>query len=69
MDTQNKKYIEKFLDEFMLIEYRGRDHIVARAHYKNVFTQILPKYIHAEDEAMNDSLKVHEKNKIKNVKD
>lgn len=44
MNELSKEYIEKFLDEFMLIEYRGNDHIVARAHFREVFHQLLPKY-------------------------
>ena len=45
MYKKSKEYIETFLDEFMKIEYNGRNHIVAREHYRNVFEQLLPKYI------------------------
>jgi hypothetical protein len=29
MNNPTKEDIEKFLDEFMLIEYRGKNHIIA----------------------------------------
>ena len=38
------KTLERFLDEFMLIEYNGHDHIVARKHYAEVFAVLVPKY-------------------------
>ncbi|HSD64754.1 MAG TPA: hypothetical protein VLB50_13210 [Ignavibacteriaceae bacterium] len=39
-DTQ----IEKFLDEFISIIYKGHDHIVARKYYRELFQQLIPKY-------------------------
>ncbi len=36
--------LEHFLDEFMLIEYKGKDHIVARKHYGELFIVLIPKY-------------------------
>jgi len=44
MNTKLKKQIDRFLDEFMKIEYKDRDHAVAREHYRNVFYTIIPKY-------------------------
>ena len=44
MNKLRKEHIEKFLDEFMLIEYKGRDHIIARAHYRETFNELIPKY-------------------------
>lgn len=44
MNEVTKEYIEKFLDEFIKIEYRGRDHVLARAHYRDVFNELIPKY-------------------------
>ncbi len=49
MDQKTKNEIDEqidlFLDEFMLEEYKGRDHIVARDHYRKVFHELLPKYL------------------------
>ena len=44
-----KENIERFLDEFMSIEYRGRNHIIAREHYREVFRELLPRYIENDD--------------------
>lgn len=49
MNNKSKEYIENFLNEFMLIEYHGRNHIIAREHYRDVFNQLLPKYINDEE--------------------
>ncbi|GIK59706.1 MAG: hypothetical protein DAHOPDDO_00129 [Ignavibacteriaceae bacterium] len=67
MNNDSKKYIEDFLDEFMQIEYHGRDHIVARAHYRDVFNQLLPKYIHPENETKKNILQKSEKIKTVNT--
>lgn len=37
--------IESFLNEFMEMEYRGVQHIIAKEHYRKVFQEILPKYL------------------------
>ena len=50
MNTPTKEHIEKFLDEFMLIEYRGKNHIIARQHYSDVFNQLAPKFFEVKDE-------------------
>jgi NADH dehydrogenase len=50
MSNLSKEYIENFLNEFMLIEYKGKDHIVARAHYRETFNQIIPKYFEHKEE-------------------
>jgi hypothetical protein len=44
MEDAVKEYIEKFLDEFIKIEYRGKDHVLARTHYRDVFNELIPKY-------------------------
>lgn len=44
MEEVTKEYIEKFLDEFIKMEYRGHDHVLARAHYRDVFNELIPKY-------------------------
>ncbi len=49
MDNLSKEYIENFLNEFMLIEYKGKDHIVARAHYRETFNKIIPKYFERKE--------------------
>jgi hypothetical protein len=36
--------IEKFLDEFISIIYKGHDHIVARKYYRELFRELIPKY-------------------------
>lgn len=45
MNTIMKEMIDNFLDDFMNIEYHGKDHIVARTHYREVFKQLLPEYL------------------------
>jgi len=44
MNTKLKKQIDRFLDEFMKIEYKDHDHMVAREHYRKVFYDLIPKY-------------------------
>lgn len=44
MKENLQEHIEKFLDEFMQIEYKGKDHIIARKHYREVFYELIPKY-------------------------
>lgn len=39
-----QKQIEKFLDEFISIIYKGNDHIVARKYYRELFLKLIPKY-------------------------
>ena len=50
MNNLTKKIIEKFLDDFMLIEYKGRDHIVARAHFRETFNELIPKLLELKEE-------------------
>ena len=57
MNNLTKEHIEKFLDEFMLIEYKGRDHIVARAHYRETFNEIIPKYFERKEEVVQTNQK------------
>ncbi len=42
--AEMRKTLGQFPDEFMLVEYKGRDHIVAREHYRQVFDFLIPKY-------------------------
>jgi hypothetical protein len=49
MDTKLKQQIDRFLDEFIKIEYKDRDHAVAREHYRNVFYELIPKYFSTPD--------------------
>lgn len=44
MKEDIQELIERFLDEFMQIEYKGKDHIIARKHYREVFYELIPKY-------------------------
>jgi len=37
--------IESFLNEFIEIEYRGVQHVIAKEHYRKVFEALLPKYL------------------------
>src|ERR1035437_2222094 len=50
MNNLTKEYIEKFLDDFMLIEYKGKDHIVARAHFRETFNKLIPKLLELKDD-------------------
>ena len=68
MNRESKEYIENFLNEFMLIEYHGRNHIIAREHYRDVFNQLLPKYIKDEDKIVeNVSSQLNEYTDTKNI--
>jgi hypothetical protein len=51
----SKSQIEKFLDAFMLKEYQGRNHIVAREHYREVFHELIPKYFTTSDKVVEPS--------------
>jgi len=44
MNTKRKQQLDRFLDEFMEKEYKGRDHAVAREHYRKLFHELIPKY-------------------------
>lgn len=55
MDNNTKEYIEKFLDEFIKIEYRGHDHVLAKAHYRDVFNELIPKYFVIKDNGRDNS--------------
>ncbi|MFZ6032685.1 MAG: NAD(P)/FAD-dependent oxidoreductase [Melioribacter sp.] len=44
MDNKLKENIEKFLDDFMLIQYKGNDHIIARQFFRKTFNELIPKY-------------------------
>lgn len=68
MSDMSEEYIKNFLDEFMKIEYNGRNHIVAREHYRNVFEQLLPKYIvNNKIEDKNNSTLIDKNNNTKNI--
>jgi len=65
----SKEHIEQFLDEFILIEYNGRDHIIARAHYRETFNEIIPKFFKRKEEAVQTNLTdlIKEDNELKNI--
>ncbi len=44
------KTVGQFLDEFMLVEYKVKDHIVAREHYRQVFDLLIPEYFTSQVE-------------------
>ncbi len=41
---QEKRMLGLFLDEFMRLEYNGREHIVAREHYQKIFARLILNY-------------------------
>lgn len=53
MTRSDENIIEKFLDDFMKIEYKGNEHLTARKHYRNVFQELLPKYVGYESISFN----------------
>lgn len=36
--------IDKFLNDFIAVIYKGHDHIVARKYYQELFRELIPKY-------------------------
>lgn len=56
MNNPSNENIEKFLDEFMLIEYGRHNHIIARQHYRDVFNQLLPEYLERKEEGAQTSV-------------
>lgn len=44
MNNKLKENIEKFLDDFILIQYKGKDHIIARQFFRETFNELIPKY-------------------------
>lgn len=52
MEDAIKKQIEEFLDEFIKVEYRGHDHVLARAHYRDVFNELIPKYFAVKENGL-----------------
>lgn len=44
MNNSLKEHIEKFLDDFMFIQYKGKDHIIARQFFRETFNDLIPKY-------------------------
>ena len=68
MNKLRKEHIEKFLDEFMLIEYKGRDHIVARAHYRETFNELIPKFFERKEEvSQTNVIELIRDNDLKNI--
>ncbi|MGE5432932.1 MAG: hypothetical protein ACM3QX_17760 [Syntrophomonadaceae bacterium] len=57
MEDITKEYIEKFLDEFIKIEYRGHDHVLARAHYRDVFNELIPRYFVIKENGLDGQTK------------
>jgi|YelNatPaOPRAMG01_1025707.scaffolds.fasta_scaffold16989_2 hypothetical protein len=39
-----EEQVNKFLDEFMDVMYKGNDHIVARKYFRDLFNMLIPKY-------------------------
>lgn len=52
MNDQMKKCIKEFLDDFMFIQYRGNDHIIARQFFRETFDELIPKYFEPKDSSM-----------------
>ena len=68
MNELRKEHIEKFLDEFMLIEYKGRDHIVAREHFRETFNQLIPKFFECKEESAHANVtELIKENDLKNI--
>ncbi len=68
MNILTNEYIEKFLDEFMLIEYKGRDHIVARAHFRETFNVLIPKFFLPIEEIVKTNVtELIKDNELKNI--
>lgn len=47
MENNSNNYrdcIQKFLNEFMADMYKGKDHIIARKYFDDLFSKLLPKY-------------------------
>lgn len=44
MSDALKENIEKFLDDFMLLQYKGYDYIIARNFFREIFNELIPKY-------------------------
>lgn len=49
MKSDNDQIAAEFLNDFMNIEYRGKDHQIARKHYREVFDMLVPKYLGTND--------------------
>jgi hypothetical protein len=43
-EDEMKDRVKLFLEEFMALEYKGREHIIARDHYAELFSSLIPKY-------------------------
>lgn len=68
MNNLTKEHIEKFLDEFMLIEYKGRDHIVARAYFRETFNELIPKFFERKEEVVQTNVtELIGNNELKNI--
>lgn len=68
MNELTKEHIEKFLDEFMLIEYKGRNHIIARVHFRETFNELIPKFFLPGQEVVQTKVnELIEENDLKNI--
>ncbi|GAB4291887.1 MAG: NAD(P)/FAD-dependent oxidoreductase [Ignavibacteriaceae bacterium] len=68
MNNNLKEYIEKFLDDFMFIQYKGKDHIIARQFFRETFNDLIPKYF--EPKQQNSEIKSTDLNEdpiVKNI--
>lgn len=64
MEELTKEYIERLLDDFIKIEYRGNDHVLARTHYRDVFYRLIPKYFTAKEKAALQQKQINGENKM-----
>jgi len=68
MMNLTKEYIEDFLDEFVLIEYKGRDHIIARANFRETFNELIPKFFERKEEVLQTNVtELINENNLKNI--
>lgn len=68
MNELRKEYIEKFLDDFMFIQYKGNDHIIARQFFRETFNDLIPKYFEPKkSENKNKPTDVMDEPVIKNI--
>lgn len=62
MNKEFQKNIDDFLNDFMFIDYKGKDHIIARKHYQEVFNELIPKHFkenYLKKEPANSNLDVN----------
>ncbi len=50
-----EEQIKNFLDDFMLDMYKGKDHIIARKYFQELFKRLIPKYFCICEEKESDA--------------